>query len=96
MGWKRRAKVIMEHMRPVLTDERLDHLAEQFRLRRIRELTHATFGDYVQDPVWFDGMAGHLAGGGAVAWSETRPGYLFMVKGGSTRVAIPMVPRCMS
>lgn len=60
----------MEKHLIVLTDERLDHLAERFRELRIRELTHATFDQYVCNSERFEAMARALRAGHGLQWVE--------------------------
>jgi hypothetical protein len=51
----------------VLTDERLDYLAERFHSLTIRPLTKATFAQYVADPDRYDRAAQVLLAGHALA-----------------------------
>lgn len=41
----------------VMTDERLDHLADRFLMFRVRELVHVNFGQYLRDPDHYDSLA---------------------------------------
>lgn len=96
LRWRRRTSTKMAQMKPELTDERLEWLAERFESLKIREFTRADFGDYVADPEWHESIADLLARGGSVAWSPTRPGWLFVLDGRPSLVRIPGVMRCMS
>lgn len=41
----------------VMTDERLDYLAERFRNLGVRERLHVTFAQYLRDPAHYDAQA---------------------------------------
>ncbi len=54
----------------ILTDERLDYLADRFLSRRIREILGMTFREYLRDPGWYDAILDHLEAGRALVVSD--------------------------
>lgn len=56
----------------VMTEERLDALANRFIGRQVRELLHIAFVEYVEDPDYFDGLVEALEGGRGLV-GQARP-----------------------
>lgn len=54
----------------IMTDERLDHLAERYCGLRIGPLARVTFEEYVRHPDHYEIIAWVLRGGGSLQWVE--------------------------
>jgi len=54
----------------LLTDERLEYLADRFLDLRVRELTGATFEEYIGNPGLLDFLVEKLRAGQALVWQE--------------------------
>lgn len=54
----------------IMTDARLDHLAERYNELRIGPLTRATFEQYVGNPGYYETIAQVLRSGGSLQWFE--------------------------
>lgn len=50
----------------VITDERLDELAERFQRENLLRLLKVPFGHYVSNPEHYDRIARHLRSGGGL------------------------------
>ncbi len=69
---------MIEDKHIVMTDERLEMLADRFIRREVRELLHISFAEYIREPYQYDalvdaleaghGLVGIPVGGGRVAF----------------------------
>lgn len=71
----------------VMTDERLDALAESYLSLRIGPLLGVTFCQYLEAPDWCEELANHLAAGGGLRFSDGTYCIELVVMGGAIHAA---------
>lgn len=69
---------MIERRHEVMTDERLELLAERFIGREVRELLHISFGEYVLDPEHYDGLVDALVSGRGLVGTPIGNGRLLL------------------
>jgi hypothetical protein len=67
----------------LVTEERLDEMAERFIRLRVRELTRVSFKQYLDNPECYEAYAEALEGGGGVQFDE------------ETSRALVLIPRAL-